>query len=125
MLACVAFSLTLPPAVIFGVWSMAVIIVSMSALKFGPTMIFLLLQFSGLMFIGLGALVFSDRTIFITRQGISLPFWMRPAPRLRSQSSWSDVTQVMFNKGKVTLFFEKGRPVTISLNKMSDQKSVV
>lgn len=119
VLACVAFSATLPLAVIFSVWSLAVIGVSMSALKFGPTMIFLLLQFCGLISIGLGALVFADRTIFITRQGISLPFWMRPAARMRSQSSWSDVTEVMFNNGKVTLFFEKGRSVTISLKAMS------
>ncbi len=63
-----------------------------------------------------------DETIFVTRDGMSLPFMLCPSFGVRTQRNWTSLKSVHFLRdrefGKLIFFFDKGRPVTLRLQKL-------
>ncbi len=72
----------------------------------------------------LAVLITSDKTIFLSRDGISLPFVLCPALGLRSQQSWSNLSSVTLKNGGTNgillLKFQNGRTTGIKLDLLSE-----
>ncbi|MBA3992198.1 MAG: hypothetical protein C0469_01635, partial [Cyanobacteria bacterium DS2.3.42] len=87
-----------PLSGVFLLWSF--IILSSAVLRqfvqYGPTSLLLmaeLLAFGGLISL---ALLSSDDSVFLTREGISLPFFLLPKWGFRTERQWSDLLSVTF-----------------------------
>ncbi len=67
-----------------------------------------------------GIIITSDKTIFLARDGISLPFLLCPALKLRSQHSWSDLAAVRLlpggRRGVLALEFQGGKTAKLKLD---------
>jgi tRNA A-37 threonylcarbamoyl transferase component Bud32 len=61
------------------------------------------------------ALLSSDDSVFLTREGISLPFFLMPRIGFRSERQWSDLMTVSFKPkskgGLLKLYFKDGKQV--------------
>ncbi len=119
--SCVALTASLPIALIFCVWSWVVILIAISngSIQAAPTGVLIFAQMVLMALLVTGATLLSDRTIFISRQGISLPVWMCPAFAYRSHHAWSKIRNITYRQNILTLFFEKSLPARISLDSLS------
>jgi predicted Ser/Thr protein kinase len=119
--SCIALTASLPIAIVFAVWSWIVIVMAVShgSIQAAPTAVLIFVQVLLLVFMALAAFLFSDRTIFINRQGISLPVWLCPALAFRSHHDWSKIHRIDYEKNVLTLFFEGGFPARIALAKLT------
>lgn len=77
-----------------------------------------ILMLSGLIVLGL--VTTSDRTIFLTRDGISVPVLLSPSVGLRTHFSWSRLTAIKFRpsgrRGLMELQFKAGAPLRLKLD---------
>jgi hypothetical protein len=119
--SCLALTGSLPIALIFCVWSWIVIIMAISAgsIQAAPTAVLVFAQVLVLVSLALGAFLLSDRTIFISRQGISLPVWLCPSLALRSQHGWSKIRNISYRDHILSLFFESGPPARLALSALT------
>jgi len=119
--SCVALTASLPIALVFAVWSWVVIILSISngSIQTAPTLVLVFVQVLVLGALGLGAFLLSDRTIFINRQGISLPVWLCPAFAFRSHHAWAKISNIIYRGNVLTLYFSDGLPARIALSKLT------
>ncbi len=119
--SCVALTASLPIAFIFAVWSWVVIIMSIAngSIQAAPTLVLIFAQVLVLGALGLGAFLLSDRTIFISRQGISLPVWLCPALAIRSHHAWSKISNINYRQNVLTLYFSDGLPARIKLSRLT------
>ncbi|HEY9678499.1 MAG TPA: serine/threonine-protein kinase [Drouetiella sp.] len=115
---CLTLAVTLPFVLLFCIWSWAVIILAISegTIQSGPTSVLVFAQILSLLGLAGGAFLFSDRTIFVTRQGIALPMWICPALALRSQHAWTKLKNVRYANNQLTLYFDNASPARLSLS---------
>lgn len=107
----------LPLCAVFLLWSSILLssAVLSNFLQYGPTSLFLMaeLLIFGVM-ISL-ALLSADDSVFLTREGISLPFFLLPKWGFRTERQWSDLQYVTFKArkkgGVLKLFFKDGKQV--------------
>ena len=109
--------LLLPLTGVFLLWSSIVLAsaVFKNFLQYGPTSLFLMAQiliFGGLISL---ALLSADDSVFLTREGISLPFFLLPKIGFRNERQWGDLQSVTFKArskgGVLRLFFKDGKRV--------------
>lgn len=119
--SCLALTASLPIAIVFAVWSWVVIIMSVAngSIQAAPTLVLIFAQVTALGALGLGAFLLSDRTIFISRQGISLPVWMCPTPSFRSHHAWTKISNIIYRQDVLTLYFSDGLPARIKLSRLN------
>jgi hypothetical protein len=119
--SCIALTASLPIAIVFAVWSWVVIVLAVAhgSIQAAPTAVLIFGQVLILVSMALAAFLFSDRTIFINRQGISLPVWLCPTFAFRSHHEWSKIANINYRNNVLTLFFEKGFPARIALAKLT------
>ncbi|MCC7530477.1 MAG: serine/threonine protein kinase [Candidatus Melainabacteria bacterium] len=107
----------LPLSGVFLLWSSILLssAVLSNFLQYGPTSLFLmaeLLVFGAMISL---ALLSSDDSVFLTREGISLPFFLLPKWGFRTERQWSDLQYVTFKPrkkgGVLKLFFKDGKQV--------------
>lgn len=107
----------LPLCAVFLLWSSILLssAVLSNFLQYGPTSLFLMAELLvfGVM-ISL-ALLSADDSVFLTREGISLPFFLLPKWGFRTERQWSDLQYVTFKArkkdGVLKLFFKDGKQV--------------
>ena len=117
-----AFLVCIPLLVIFIIWSSLAILITPGVAFAGFSMVFgaemLLLALISVM-----SLLCGDETVFVTRDGISLPFVLCPSFGTRTHREWSDLVSVRFDPrafgGILTLVFRTGSPVRFKLKNMS------
>lgn len=107
----------LPLMGVFLFWSsfvMTFAVVS-SFIQYGPTSLFIMMEiifFAALISL---ALLSSDDSVFLTREGISLPFFLLPRFGFRSERPWTDLMTVGFRArdkgGLLKLYFKDGKKV--------------
>ncbi|MBX9690560.1 MAG: serine/threonine protein kinase [Candidatus Obscuribacterales bacterium] len=82
--------------------------------------LFMLFLFLLLSIFIIGLIISSDRTVFLTRDGISLPFAVSPALALRSQHTWEQLKSIrLLNAGKrglLELRFDNGSKARLKLD---------
>lgn len=109
--------LLLPLFGVFLLWSSIVLVTAVFSgyLQYGPTSILImceLLLFTALISL---TLLSSDNSVFLTREGISLPFFLLPRLGFRSERQWSDLQYVTYKSkskgGVLRLFFKDGKRV--------------
>lgn len=73
-----------------------------------------------------GIVITSDKTIFLTRDGISLPFLLNPGFRLRTHHSWKDLASIKHRRsgkhGVLDLRFKHGGATSINLDLLPDKQ---
>ncbi len=123
--SCLTLTACLPIGLIFCVWSWVVILIAISdgSIQAAPTAVLIFAQIVLMSMLVAGATLLSDRTIFISRQGISLPVWMCPALAYRSHHAWSKIRNITYRQNILTLFFEKSLPARISLGALTGAES--
>lgn len=81
-----------------------------------------LLLLSGAMVLGI--IASGDKTIFLTRDGISVPFFLSPGRGLRTQFTWGVLRGVRYlpfgKRGLLELQFKKGSPLRLKLDLLSE-----
>lgn len=119
--SCIALTASLPIALVFAVWSWVVILMAVAngSIQAGPTVVLVFGQVLIIAAMAIGAFLFSDRTIFMNRQGISLPVWLCPAFGFRSHHEWSKVRAIRYHNNSLTLVFERSLPTNIALSKLT------
>jgi len=107
----------LPLAGVFIFWSSFVMLFAVVSnyLQYGPTSLFIMLQIICFAILISLALLSSDDSVFLTREGISLPFFLMPRFGFRSERQWSDLMTVSFKPkskgGVLKLYFKDGKQV--------------
>lgn len=101
-------------------WSSVVLLVATSNGDIHPGPAFTVEMLNLLLVALCGFVVFisSDNTIFITRDGLGLPFFVCMGPWLRAKKRWNELTGIQFNPangGKLLLFFGR-QPVSLKLS---------
>lgn len=107
-----------PIATLAWIWSWFVLGLHMETLSNGPVMIFVGANGAVVTFIGLLLFLSSDKTIFISRDGLSLPFFVSPCFSLRAKKKWSDLVSIDFDPhsgGSIRLFFKHSNPINLQL----------
>lgn len=119
--SCIALTACLPIALIFAVWSWLVVglAITNGAIQAAPTAVLIFSQILGLVVLAGAAFLLSDRTIFLSRQGISLPIWLCPALAFRSQHPWSKLRHISCNSNSLTIYFDKGSRAKIALSALT------
>ncbi len=88
--------------------------------------IFVFFQFLLLGFVILGNTLTGDKTIYLTRDGISLPFLMCPTFGLRNQKSWSDLRSLRIlpsgKHGTMQLCFKNGTKANLRLDALKESE---
>jgi len=115
----------LPIGLIYLIWVAVVLSlqVGTGALQAAPSLALMLVQ----VFIYLGmigaAFVTGDKSVFLSREGISVPFPVMPAFALRSEHRWSELGGVHFRpsgkRGILTVFFRDGARAEFNLHYLS------
>lgn len=107
----------LPFAGVFLLWSSILLssAVLSNFLQLRPTSLFLMMEvllFGAMISL---ALLSADDSVFLTREGISLPFFLLPKWGFRTEKQWSDLQYVTFKArkqgGVLKLFFKDGKNV--------------
>ena len=95
-------------------------------IEVGNASIFVLSLFLLMGLVVLGILVTSDKTIYLTRDGISFPFVVCPGMGLRSQHNWSDLAAVKLlpggKNGILHLQFKNGSQTKLRLDILSEDE---
>lgn len=109
-----------PVSIMLLLWSSMVLIIAAlnGNIQGGPT--FLLMTLNALLVVLCGFIVFlaSDRTIFITRDGLAMPFFVCIGPWLRVRKKWQDLLSINFDKeqgGVLKLLFKDSSPIALRL----------
>ncbi len=117
-----ALGVMLPVYLIFLTWSVLCILLALcdGRIQAGPTWLLIAGEFA---LAGLAAVIMfllSDQTIFMTREGISLPFVVSPCLGLRAQRAWKTLSGVRFTPqgARLTLSFRTGPPARIDLQRL-------
>lgn len=120
-----AFVVAIPLMGIFAVWSF-VVLLSASMARGSAITIIMMAEVLILGVMILFAILSSDQTIFITRDGMSFPWMLCPSFATRTNKPWRALKGVQFsdayNIATLKLVFENGSSVILNLNKLqSDQ----
>ncbi len=108
---------SLPILIIFFLWSTLVLGALDGA---NPAMQWLIVGFELLVLActTVSVILLSDQTIFVTREGISLPFIVCPSKGTRTHINWSEINGVEFQQSlskSLILHFRKNRSVSLNL----------
>ncbi len=117
----------LPIIVLFSFWSTLVIAFAVmeGKIQMGPASIVTLAELLSIVANIWSIMVLSDQTVFINRDGISLPFTICPSIKGRLDRPWSalrDVRYIQSGGGKLVLFFNEGKPAQFKLSRLTDQE---
>lgn len=114
-----------PVLLVFLVWSLLCLVMALTEgrIQAGPTSIVVLGECTIVALASISLFLSSDQVIFITRDGISLPFVVSPCLGLRAQRKWSQLTGVRFARGSagggtLTLIFRHWPPVRFNLSRL-------
>lgn len=103
---------------VFSVWSVEDLVLDNASL-------FVLGLFSLLASLVLGVLLTADKTVFLTRDGISLPFVLCPRFGFRSQQHWADLLSVKIERvgrhGVLQLAFKNGAKTKLKLDLLPEE----
>lgn len=100
------------------IWSCVALGMRIETLSSGPVILFLAANAVVVTFIGLMLFLSSDKTIFISRDGLSLPFFVCQSFGLRAKKKWRDLLSIDFdpdNDGTIRLYFKQSAPVNLRL----------
>lgn len=118
----------MPVVAIFLLWSICCIFAAVSAGQIlgGPASILIMVELIVFFLYVLGVFLCSDSTVFLTRDGISLPFIVCPGKKLRSQWNWADLRAMSFQPrgkaGDLRLAFKNGAIARIDLGRLSKKE---
>jgi tRNA A-37 threonylcarbamoyl transferase component Bud32 len=119
----IALMVALPAFVLFAFWFTLSLILAMTEglVAAGPGYLLFTGELLCLASMIIGVTVLSDRTIFLSRDGISLPFVLLPSHKFRSELGWSGLQAVrLLSAGqKLALFFESGNRVVLDLKHLT------
>lgn len=108
-----------PISTLLWLWALIVLIYHSAALNMASIIIFMFVNALLVSAIGLTLFLSSDQTIFITRDGLSLPIYLSPAFGLRAKKKWKDLLSINFDhvnsSGKLILNFKNSRPISLNL----------
>ncbi len=108
-----------PISIFVWIWSCIALFGRLEILSFGSVSIFLTLNALLVVLVGVTLFLSSDQTIFITRDGLSLPFFISPGFSLRAKKKWSDLKSIDFDAAssdaKLTLLFANSAPIELPL----------
>lgn len=114
----------LPLFCVFLIWSTIVLLLAAAngTIALGPTSAVILCQVLLFFTLATVAIVSADRNVFLSRDGISVPFFVSPGPAFRTELQWSDVQAVTFRPGGacgcLQLLFRGGRRFVLDLNRI-------
>lgn len=117
--------LSLPLILLFFVWSSVCICLALFSgfIQLAPSGMLLFGEVLVVALAILSLLVCSDETVFITRDGLSLPFVVCPSLSIRTQRRWHELAGVSFRphgkSGILTLTFKTGRIASFNLRRLS------
>jgi tRNA A-37 threonylcarbamoyl transferase component Bud32 len=110
------------PFMVMGLaWTTIVLLVKSSSSHMQMSAIVLLITFNFLLTVlcALAAALAADEVVFITRDGINLPFFVCPGFYFRVRKKWADLTGMHFSQegagGKLTLMFKNGARTALDL----------
>lgn len=101
----------LPITGVFLLWSTIVLLSAVGGglLQYGPTSLLVMGQLIVFTLLISLALLSADNSVFLTREGLSLPFFLSPRLGFRTERQWSDLQYVTFKSrdkgGILTLVF--------------------
>ncbi|MBX9694515.1 MAG: serine/threonine protein kinase [Cyanobacteria bacterium] len=114
-----------PIILMFTVWSAVQIIMaphSIGSINWSAFSVLMAGELLALCAVVLLTILCADDTIFVTRDGMSLPFVLCPSLGTRTQRGWSSLKSVHFLPdkafGRLVFKFTKGPPVTLRLHKL-------
>jgi len=114
------------PALIFiFFWSSIVLVINIdtSGIKADRTSVLIIFNLAISLLSGLLLFLASDQVVFITRDGITLPFFVCPGPWLRVRKKWSELAAIRFsdksNNADLQLIFKDGLSASLNLRKLS------
>lgn len=88
--------------------------------------LFILSLFALLFAVILGLVLTADKTVFLTRDGISLPFVLCPRLRWRTQQNWSDLDSIRLlpggKHGVLEIHFKQGRAARLRLDLLPEKQ---
>ena len=104
--------------VFFFCWTSIVLITHIGAQMQGGNAL-MLIMLNLLLTIACGLVLFlsSDDIVFITRDGINLPFFLCPGPWLRRRKKWADLLTIQFiaDRSRLILYFSGGQKAGLDL----------
>ncbi len=108
---------SLPILIIFFVWSLLVLGFANAS---NPAVLSLIMgsELMVLVCTTVSVILLSDQTIFVTREGISLPFIVCPSKGTRTHINWSEISGVEFRQTaakSLLLHFQNNRSVSLNL----------
>lgn len=119
--------LLLPFILCFNLWASIALMsaVTLGHIQMGPATVVVFIEL--LIFVAniWAIMVLSDQTVFINRDGISLPFTICPSLKGRVDRPWSllkDVKYFSGGGGRLVLFFKEGKPATFKLSRLTEQE---
>ncbi|MDP3510269.1 MAG: serine/threonine-protein kinase [Candidatus Melainabacteria bacterium] len=113
-----------PISMFVWIWSCVALGMRMETLSSGPVVIFLGANAVVVTIIGLLLFLSSDKTIFISRDGLSLPFFVSPCFGMRAKKKWTDLVSIDFdstNGGIIKLLFKQSAPVDLRLQQLKQE----
>jgi tRNA A-37 threonylcarbamoyl transferase component Bud32 len=117
-LTYVACWIAWPISFIAWFWSCLALVPHLGTLSSGPVILFLAANAGVVSLIGLLLFLSSDNTIFVSRDGLSLPFFVSPCFGLRAKKKWRDLLSIDFDSadgGNIRLFFKHSNSVNLQL----------
>jgi tRNA A-37 threonylcarbamoyl transferase component Bud32 len=119
--------LLLPILLLFLLWSFFCITLALAngLIKLAPTGMLLFGEVLVAALTTISLILCSDETVFITRDGLSLPFVVCPSYAVRTQRKWTELAGVSFQprgrSGVLTLSFKTGLPARFNLQRLSSK----
>lgn len=120
--------LGLPAYGMFCLWfSFALLMAAvMGNVAWGPALIVTTAEFLVGALLIAGIIAVREESVILSRDGISVPFIMLPSFRFRTELSWNLLNNLRYfgndSNGKLVLFFDGLRRVTINLRQMSKEE---
>jgi tRNA A-37 threonylcarbamoyl transferase component Bud32 len=118
----------LPAVGVFLSWFAFVLTMAVidGAIAFGPSLVFLTLLVTIAASLVLSIVVFSENSILLSRDGISVPFVLCPSLRYRTELPWDKLQSIRFfgnsDTGKLVLFFDKRRTISLRLGDFPEEE---
>lgn len=126
--ALIGLQCTLPLLAIFAVWSSVAILIALGdkLIHLLPTSLLFFGEVLALLFNIWAIMVLSDQSVFISRDGISLPFSVCPSVKGRVDRPWSSLVDVLYypgpSGGRLVMTFKQGRPARLLLSRLKPQE---
>lgn len=119
--------LLVPFILCFNLWATIAIFTAVTAgqIQMGPASVVVFIELLVFCANIWAVMVLSDQTVFINRDGISLPFTICPSLKGRVDRPWAllkDVKYFAAAGGRLVLFFKEGKPAEFKLAKLSEQE---